>query len=168
VQILNEIYYEEEVSAMKSIKILVLAATVLFVASLSMQALAMDYTQSTPGLSGYDPVAYFTEGKPVRGSGYNVAVYKGVTYAFASKKHKKMFEANPEKYVPAYGGYCAYGVAVGKKFVTDPEVWKIVDGKLYLNLDRDIQRKWNKDVPGYIKKADDNWLKIKDKAPSDL
>jgi YHS domain-containing protein len=153
---------------MKMMKTFVLAVTALFVVALSVQALAMDYTHSTPGLSGYDPVAYFTDGKPVRGSGYQVTVFKGITYAFASEEHKKMFEANPEKYVPVYGGFCAYGVAVGKKFVADPEVWKIVDGKLYLNLDRDIQRTWNKDVPGYIKKADNNWMKIKNKAASDL
>ena len=130
--------------------------------------MAKDYSHSTPGLSGYDPVAYFTDGKPVRGSGFHVTVFKGATYAFASEKHKEAFEANPEKHVPAYGGYCAYGVAIGKKFVADPEVWKIVDGKLYLNLDRDIQKKWEKDVPGQIGTADANWLKIKDKAPSDL
>ena len=152
---------------MKSMKTFVLAAAAMFVA-LSTPALAMDYTHSTPGISGYDPVAYFTDGKPMRGSGYQVSVFEGVTYAFASEEHKEMFEANPEKYVPAYGGYCAYGVAVGKKFVTDPEVWRIVDGTLYLNLDRGIQRTWEKDVPGYIKKADVNWSEIKDKAASDL
>jgi YHS domain-containing protein len=153
---------------MKAIKIHVLAATAMLVAALSIQALAVDYTHNTPGLSGYDPVAYFTDGKPMRGSGFHVTDFKGVTYAFTSKKHKKAFEANPEKYVPVYGGFCAYGVAVGKKFVADPEVWKIVDGKLYLNLDRDIQSKWKKDIPGYIETADANWMKIKEKAPSDL
>lgn len=131
-------------------------------------AWAVDVTHSTPGISGYDPVAYFTEGKPVKGSGYHVAEYRGVTYAFASKEHKNMFEANPEKYLPAYGGYCAYGVAVGKKFVSDPEAWKIVQGRLYLNLDRDIQSKWAKDIPGYIKKSEANWKEIKDKTPSEL
>ena len=129
---------------------------------------AKDVTHSTPGISGYDPVAYFTESKPMKGSGYHVAEYQGVTYAFASKVHKEMFEDNPEKFVPAYGGYCAYGVAVGKKFVSDPEAWKVVDGTLYLNLDKDIQNKWLQDVPGYIKKSEANWKKIKDKAPSDL
>lgn len=79
-----------------------------------------------------------------------------------------MFEADPQQYLPAYGGYCAYGVAVGKKFVADPEVWKIVQGKLYLNLDKGIQQKWDKSIPGYIKKADVNWIAIKEKAPSDL
>ena len=84
------------------------------------------------------------------------------------KKERKWFEANPEKYAPAYGGWCAYGVAVGKKFVANPEVWKIVRGKLYLNLERDIQSKWNQDIPGYIKTADTNWTEIREKAPSDL
>ncbi|MDA2910784.1 YHS domain-containing protein [Nitrospiraceae bacterium AH_259_D15_M11_P09] len=153
---------------MKSVKTLLVAAMAVFVAAVSTPAFAKDYTHSTPGISGYDPVAYFTDGKPMRGSGYQVSVFEGVTYAFASEEHKEMFEANPEKYVPAYGGYCAYGVAVGKKFVTDPEVWRIVDGTLYLNLDRGIQRTWEKDVPGYIKKADVNWSEIKDKAASDL
>lgn len=153
---------------MQSKKPSILAAAVMSVALLSTAALAMDYTHSTPGLGGYDPVAYFTDGKPVRGSGYHVTEFNSITYAFANAEHLEMFEANPEKYVPAYGGYCAYGVAVGKKFVADPEVWKIVGGKLYVNLDRDIQRKWQKDIPGHIETADANWQKIKDKAPSDL
>ncbi|HNP60386.1 MAG TPA: YHS domain-containing (seleno)protein [Nitrospirales bacterium] len=140
----------------------------MFLVIVATPAFAGDVTNNTPGISGYDPVAYFTEGKPMRGSGYHVTEYKGVTYAFATKDHKEMFEASPGKYVPAYGGYCAYGVAVGKKFVSDPEAWKIVQGKLYLNLDRDIQSKWAKDIPGYLKKSEANWKDIKDKAPSDL
>ena len=153
---------------MRSKNILLFAAVALLAAIAPISASAQDFTTSTPGVSGYDPVAYFTEGKPMRGSGYHVTTHAGVTYAFTSKKHLKMFKANPQKYVPAYGGYCAYGVAVGKKFVADPEVWKIVDGKLYLNLDRSIQRTWEKDVPGNIKKAERNWPEIKDKAPWDL
>jgi YHS domain-containing protein len=145
------------------IAVMVLAASVA-----SASASAEEYSHSTPGISGYDPVAYFTDGKPVRGSGYHVTVVDGVTYAFATAEHRKMFEANPQKYLPAYGGYCAYGVGVGKKFVADPEVWKIVEGKLYLNLDKGIQQKWEKDIPGYIKKGDSNWATIKDKRPSDL
>ncbi len=145
-----------------------LPAVALLVSVVATPAFAQDVTQSTPGISGYDPVAYFSDNKAMKGSGYHVAEYKGVTYAFASKDHKQLFEDNPEKYVPAYGGYCAYGVAVGKKFVSDPEAWKVVDGRLYLNLDKDIQSKWLQDVPGYIKKSEANWKEIKDKAPADL
>lgn len=153
---------------MRAIRTMVLGVVVLVLTVVTGSAYATDYTHSTPGVSGYDVVAYFTDGKAVRGSGYHVAMHDGVTYAFASEAHKKAFEANPKKYLPAYGGYCAYGVAVGKKFVVDPEAWKIVDGSLYLNLDKDIQRKWEKDIPGYIKKADANWPNIKDKAAGDL
>ena len=145
-----------------------LPAVALLVSVVATPVFGQDVTHSTPGISGYDPVAYFTEGNAKRGSGYHVADYLGVTYAFASEENKDLFEANPNKYAPAYGGWCAYGVAVGKKFVANPEVWKIVDGKLYVNLDKGIQGKWNEDVSGYIKQADVNWSEIKDKAPSDL
>lgn len=145
-----------------------LPAVALLVAVVATPVFGQDVTHSTPGISGYDPVSYFTEGTPQRGSGYHVADYQGVTYAFASADHKDMFNANPSKYAPAYGGWCAYGVAVGKKFVADPEVWKIVKGKLYVNLDRDIQGKWNEDIPGYINTANSNWKEIRDKAPADL
>ncbi len=145
-----------------------LSAAVLLVSVVATPAFATDVTNSTPGISGYDPVAYFTEGKPMKGSGYHVAEYQGVTYAFTSNDHKDLFEDNPRKYLPAYGGYCAFGVAVGKKFVSDPEAWKVVNGTLYLNLDKEIQSKWLQDVPGYITKSEANWKEIKDKAPSDL
>lgn len=153
---------------MKMMKTVVGSLFAVFMAVVATPAFATDVTHSTPGISGYDPVAYFTDGKAMKGSGYHVAEYKGVTYAFASKDHKQLFEDHPEKYVPAYGGYCAYGVAVGKKFVSDPEAWKIVRGTLYLNLDKDIQSKWAKDIPGYIKKSEANWKEIKNKAASDL
>ena len=91
---------------MRSKKTLVLAAIAILAAMVSAPAFAQEVTHSTPGIGGYDPVAYFTEGKPQRGSGYHVADYKGVTYAFVSKKHRKMFEANPAKYVPALNGDC--------------------------------------------------------------
>jgi len=145
-----------------------LPAVALLVSVVATPVFGQDVTHSTPGISGFDPVSYFTDGAPQRGSGYHVADYNGVTYAFASAEHKDLFQANPSKYAPAYGGWCAYGLAVGKKFVADPTVWKIVNGTLYLNLDRDIQSKWKKDIPGYIKTGDANWTEIRDKAPADL
>jgi YHS domain-containing protein len=127
-------------------------------------------TLAGPGLAlrGYDPVAYFTEGKPVIGKATYTATYNGATYRFATEEDLQAFNANPAQYVPQYGGFCAFGVAVGAKFDGDPELWKIEDGKLYLNLNPDIQEQWNKDIPGHITKADTNWLAIKDKAPVEL
>ncbi len=119
-------------------------------------------------LRGYDPVAYFTHGKAIPGSFRHASLHDGAVYQFASPENKKAFEANPAKYVPAYGGYCAYGVSVGKKFDGDPRVWKVVDGRLYLNLNADIQEMWMKDVPGAVSKADRNWTKIRDAAPAGL
>lgn len=145
-----------------------LALMVLVSSVASASAFAEEFSHSTPGIGGYDPVAYFSDGKPMRGSGYHVTVVEGVTYAFTTAEHQKIFEENPGKYLPAYGGYCAYGLGVGKKFVADPEVWKIVEGKLYLNLDKGIQQKWEKDIAGFIKKGDVNWVTMKDKKPSDL
>lgn len=127
-------------------------------------------TLAGPGLAlrGYDPVAYFAAGKPVIGTATYTATHNGASYRFANEENLKAFNANPETYVPQYGGYCAFGVAVGAKFDGDPELWKIVDGKLYLNLNPDIQEQWQKDVAGHITKADTNWQGIKDKAPADL
>ncbi len=123
-----------------------------------------------PGLAvhGYDVVAYFTENKPVKGDAKFALIHGAATYRFANQSHLNTFKADPAKYLPAYGGFCAYGVSVSAKFDGDPEKWKIVDGKLYLNLDSGIQQEWLKDVPGNIKKAEAIWPGIKDKAPADI
>ena len=149
----------------KSIMFAILVVTISFWAA---ESFAAGTQYSTTGVLGYDLVSYHTEGKAVRGDGNNLVVVDGVTYLFANEENKNAFDKDPEKYLPAYGGYCAFGVSVGKKFVGDPEVWKIVDGTLYLNLDRSIQKKWFEDIPGNIVKADQNWPQIKDKAPEDL
>ncbi|QDU34133.1 YHS domain protein [Poriferisphaera corsica] len=112
------------------------------------------------GVQGYDLVSYLS-GEPKRGSTAYLAKYKGVTYLFENRQNKSTFEKDPEKYLPAYGGYCAYGVSVGQKFVGDPMVWKIVDDKLYLNLDKKIQGVWSEDIPNNIKKADVEWKNLK-------
>ena len=117
---------------------------------------------------GYDVVAYFTIGRPMSGRAKYSAVYKDATYRFASKENLGTFKANPTKYAPQYGGYCAYGVSVGAKFDGDPRLWRIVDGKLYLNLNEKIQKTWERDIPGNIKKADRNWKKIAHKTPNEL
>ena len=141
---------------------------VLAISFWAVNSFAGGVENSTTGVLGYDLVSYHTEGKAVRGDGNNLVVVDGVTYLFTSEENKNAFEKDPQKYLPAYGGYCAYGVSVGKKFVGDPEAWKIVDGTLYLNLDKDIQKIWFEDIPGNIQKAEQNWPQIKDKDPSEL
>jgi len=153
---------------MNRFKSVMLAIFVLAVGLWTTNSFADNVETSTTGVLGYDLVSYHTDGKPVRGDGNNLVVVDGVTYLFANEANKKAFEKDPEKYLPAYGGFCAFGVSVGKKFVGDPEVWKIVDGKLYLNLDRNIQKMWFEDIPGNIVKANQNWPQIKDKSPDQL
>ena len=119
-------------------------------------------------LRGYDPVAYFTVGKPVHGSEQFSAEHGGGKYLFSTAANRDAFVANPEKYAPQYGGYCAFGVALGKKFDVDPASFKIVDGRLYLNLNPQVLKKWSQDVAGYVAKGEANWPKIRDKPPADL
>ena len=109
-------------------------------------------------IKGYDPVAYFTLSKPVEGKKEFEYKWQDAIWRFASKDHLTLFKSDPEKYAPQYGGYWAYAVAMGTTANIDPvEGWKIIDGKLYLNYSREIQKKWEKDIPGYIKIADENW-----------
>lgn len=117
---------------------------------------------------GHDVVAYFTEGQPTIGRAEFSTAYRNATYRFATEEHRQAFQKDPERYVPQYGGYCAYGVSVGAKFDGDPRIWRIVDGRLYLNLNEDIQSTWEKDIPGNIKKADQSWSKIAHKTPDEL
>ena len=123
-----------------------------------------------PGVAvhGHDVVAYFTDGAPALGSAEFAHVHDGATYRFASQANLDAFKADPAKYAPAYGGFCAYGVAVGKKFDGDPRFWKMVDGRLYLNLNGDVQAKWLEDIPGNIAAAEANWAEIRSVAVDDL
>lgn len=145
---------------------LIAALTVAF--ALPSLVSAAEVEHSTVAVQGYDVVGYFTDGKPVKGNGEHVVVHNGVNYLFANDEHKKLFEASPEKYLPQYNGWCAFGVSVNKKFISDPTVWKIVDGKLYMNLSRQVYDMWIKDTAGNIKKADANWPQIRSKAASEL
>lgn len=119
-------------------------------------------------IHGYDPVAYFSDGNPTVGKSEFTQVYKGGIYRFSSAANRDAFAAAPAKYAPAYGGYCALGTSMGKKFDGDPTAWKIVDGTLYLNLNKDVQKKWLSDVPGYIQEANVQWPEIKNTAAKDL
>jgi len=140
----------------------------LMALGLSVNVKAADFAHSTPAVQGYDVVSYQVSKRPVRGTGHYVSNYEGGVYQFSSADNKAVFDADPAKYVPAYNGYCAFGVSVGKKFIGDPEVWRVVDNRLYLNLDASIQDMWLEDVPGRIKTADNEWKKIADKDPAAL
>ncbi len=111
-------------------------------------------------IKGYDPVAYFTESKPVKGTKDFVFDWNGATWQFASAAHRDAFAKDPARYAPQYGGYCAWAVSQGYTANIDPTAWKIVDDKLYLNYDADVQAKWSQDIPGFIAKADTNWPEI--------
>ena len=123
------------------------------------------FAEDGVAIRGYDPVAYFDQGAPVEGSAENSLEWQGVTWHFASADHRSAFEQNPQKYAPAYGGFCAYAVAKDQLASIDPEAWKIVDGKLYLNYSTGIQKKWEQDVPGYIEQAEMNWPELNPAQP---
>ncbi|MDH3242598.1 MAG: YHS domain-containing protein [Alphaproteobacteria bacterium] len=146
---------------MKNLKVLsipFLAVAVLFAAP-ALAAKSEVYTGflSSLAVNGYDPVAYFTEKRPVEGSAKFEFKHKGATWRFANQKNMETFKADPDKYAPRYGGYCAWAVSQGYTAKGDPQYWKIVDGKLYLNYDATVQARWEKDIPGFITKADKNW-----------
>jgi YHS domain-containing protein len=111
-------------------------------------------------IDGYDPVAYFTERKPVKGAPEFRTEFQGTTFQFASADHRDRFAAKPEQFAPQYGGYCAYGTAKGYKAKIDPEAFTVVQGKLYLNYSEAVQTQWLSDIPGYIQQADANWPEV--------
>lgn len=108
-------------------------------------------------LSGYDTVAYFSEGKPVKGKAKYSYQYKAAEWRFSSQQNLDKFKAMPETYAPQYGGHCAWALARNATASGDPLYWSLEQGKLYLNYDADIKAKWEKDRAGFIKKADQNW-----------
>jgi hypothetical protein len=144
---------------MKNIKNLI--ALTLTTAALAVSANAADLVNvsgaSNIAVGGYDTVAFFTDSKAVNGDPFITATYQGATYIFANKEHKALFEAAPEKYAPQCGGYCAFGVSVGALFPVDINTWQIRDGKLYLNLNKAILKKFNADFDANVAKADKNW-----------
>ena len=113
--------------------------------------------RSNLALQGYDTVAYFTDGAPIKGSKEFSTDYKGAEFRFSSAENLALFTADPAKYAPQYGGYCAWAVSQGNTAPGDAERWAIVDGMLYLNYNKSIQKKWDADRSGFIEKADAEW-----------
>lgn len=110
--------------------------------------------RSDTAILGYDTVAYFSVGKPVKGQDGFVTEWRGAKWKFASQSNLDLFKADPEKYAPQYGGYCAYGVAQDNLVSIEPDKFTVLGGKLYLNYNADVQATWLKNPAGYVKQAD--------------
>jgi YHS domain-containing protein len=115
------------------------------------------FSTSDGAIRGYDPVAYFSQGGPVKGKSDYKTRYQDADWYFSSADNLALFVASPEQYAPQYGGYCSWAVSQGYTALIDPEAWTIREGKLYLNYSKGVQRNWLKDVPGNIAKANKNW-----------
>jgi len=120
----------------------------------------VNVTPEGVAIKGYDPVAFFTDKMPIKGIPEYEYKWRGARWRFASTAHREEFLRDPEKYAPEYGGYCAYAVSQGKTADIDPEAWTVFEGKLYLNLNKDVQGLWEKNMREYIRKADENWTRL--------
>ncbi|MFO0989297.1 MAG: YHS domain-containing (seleno)protein [Alphaproteobacteria bacterium] len=118
------------------------------------------FSANGAAIGGYDPVAYFTENKPVKGSPQFSAEWKGAVWHFASAANRDAFKADPARYAPQYGGYCAFGASEGYAVKTEPDAWSIVGGKLYLNYNTTVRGKWSENRDERIQRADRNWPEI--------
>lgn len=141
---------------MKSFLILLLSLGILAQVHAQKEAV---YSTKNGAIKGYDPVAYFTEGKPVKGLDSISLNWQGATWHFANSHHRELFIAEPEKYAPQFGGWCAYGWSKGYPAKIEPEAWSIVDGKLYLNYSLDVRNDWEKKRAEYIQKAEKSYQK---------
>ena len=145
-------------AAVAALGVLVLAAAHLAAQSTASRTIY----NSTRGvaLDGYDVVAYYTEGRPVKGSPAFTHTWEQTTWRFASAAHRDAFAAAPEKYAPQFGGFCAYGVSRGYAVDIDPNAWTIVEGRLYLNYSKSVRRTWDQDRATFIQRAEANWPAI--------
>ena len=133
----------------------------IFLLALAAPAAAQPVFQDNGlAIRGFDPVAYHLLRVPTRGDARFTQHWRGAAWRFANAAHAAAFAADPERFAPAYGGFCAWAVAQGYTAPIDPTAWAIVDGRLYLNYDRSIQRRWERDIPGHIARADRNWPRL--------
>lgn len=137
-----------------------LLLVLLVVGSVGSTYASQQFERNGLAIDGYDPVAYFTEQKPVKGSPEFRTDYQGATFQFASSAHRDAFVTEPSKYAPQYGGFCAYGMAKGYKAVIDPAAFTVVHEKLYLNYSESIRTRWLSDVSGHIQQANANWPEV--------
>lgn len=118
------------------------------------------FVEDGAAIRGTDPVTYFTDGRPIAGRAEFTHAWQGVSWRFATAANRDAFTADPARYAPAYGGFCAWAVAEGYTAPIDPAAWRIVEGRLYLNYSRSIQRRWDRDIAGNIRRAEANWPRL--------
>jgi YHS domain-containing protein len=138
-------------------RFLLIFGVALLPAIAASQADPVNKDRSGVAIKGYDAVAYFTQNQPVKGSSAFTHAYMGATWWFASAADRDEFARAPEKYVPQYGGYCAYGVSQGHTAPIDPEAWTIIDGRLFLNYSKGVKKTWSEAIPKHIEEANRNW-----------
>lgn len=143
---------------------LLLSALALLAPAAAVQAADEIFVTAEGAIRGYDAVAYHRDSRPVLGQAKFVHDWKGAQWHFASAENRDRFAADPERYAPAFGGYCAYGTSQGYKVSTQPEAFAVIDGRLYLNYNLPVQVTWNKDRAGYIAKAKSNWQTLESEA----
>jgi hypothetical protein len=144
-------------------KLLLLTFAFVVIAAASLHADPVNTNWRGLAIKGYDVVAYFTDAKPVEGSADFTHEWEGAKWRFVNAEHRDAFAKEPERYAPQFGGFCAWAVSQGYTANIDPEAWRIVDGKLYLNYSKKVQKTWEEDVPGNITKAETNWPELKNK-----
>ncbi len=147
-------------SLKKLFLLMLIVETALFSCAKTASISSVNMDSEGVAIKGYDPVAYFTEKRPVKGVSEFEYVWHGARWRFENASHLEAFSRNPERYAPRYGGYCAYAVSQGKIVDIDPDSWTSFEERLYLNLNKDVQKLWEKDMQRYIQMADRNWPRI--------
>jgi YHS domain-containing protein len=143
--------------------LLSLLLVVMALPALAQSKSLLNLDKTGVAIQGYDPVAFFTDNKPVMGKPEFPARNNGALYYFASKEHRDLFKAAPSKYEPAFGGYCAYGVSRNKLVEIDVEAFQIVDGRLLLQYSKGVRNDFNKDTKANLGKAEANWSALVEK-----
>jgi YHS domain-containing protein len=144
-----------------NVRYAVLAAVLLLFSSTVPAFAGEFFEEDGVAIRGYDPIAYFSDMKPVKGSAEFRAEYQGSVFYFSTAANRDTFAANPDKFAPQYGGYCAFGTAKGYKAAIDPDAFTVVERRLYLNYSEAVRSKWKSNIPGYIRTADANWPDVR-------
>ncbi len=140
-----------------AVVVAVVASTIAFQAAPDQAYRTLNITEDNVAIQGYDTVAYFTDNKAIKGKGEFQHDWRDALWQFASATNRDLFAANPDRYSPQFGGYCALGIAAGEVSDVDPKAFTIVDGKLYLNKGMKFRKKWREAPQAYIGNADYNW-----------